>query len=134
VTGENKRHNILQEIERAHATLAEARVLYDSHLYAGAVSRAYYHAFHLAQALLLTEGLESKTHSGLAHLVSQHFVRTGRISPKVARYLGELEAERTAADYDAAAVYDEEIAREKLERAVQFGEAAAAIIRAAGYL
>lgn len=49
----------------------------------------------------------------------------------MARYLGELEGERSAADYDSAVVYTEEMALEKLDRSKAFVAAARLIIEQA---
>jgi hypothetical protein len=53
------------------------------------------------------------------HLVHQHFVRTGRLEPELAHDLTGLEADRVKADYDAAVVFTEGIARRALGQAVR---------------
>jgi uncharacterized protein (UPF0332 family) len=133
MTGDNKRQNVHLELAAAETAMREARLLYEHGMYAGAVSRAYYHAYHCARALLYSEGLEARTHAGLAHLVSLHFVKSARMDARTGRYLGELESERTAAEYDPAAVYDSDVAGEKLARAAPFGEAAMRLLLEAGY-
>jgi len=65
------------------------------------VSRAYYAAFHYARALLLTVGLEPKTHRGVVDLVVEHFERPGRLAPEIASALARLQTFRGLADYDA---------------------------------
>lgn len=134
MTEENKRANIAQELERAAQCLTVARLAADHGAYASAVAQAYYFAFHYARALLLCEGLEAKTHSGIAHLINVHFVRTGELDPKLSRALGDLHGMRLAADYDAASVFTEDISREEIERAVRYGETAREIMRRKGYV
>jgi len=133
LTEENKRHNIAQELERAEEALKAARVLADNRCYNDAVSRAYYGALHFARALMLIEGLEAKTHAGVAHLVNMHFVKSGRLDPKVSLYLGELQAVRSEADYDAAAVFTEQTARDRIDKAREYGAAIHAILQRADY-
>lgn len=96
--------------------------------------RAYYAALHFARAVMLIEGLEAKAHAGVSHLVNLHFVKSGRLNPRVPHYLSELEAVRSEADYDAAAVFTEEIVRDRIEKASEYGAAIQAIIQHAGYL
>ena len=50
-------------------------------------SRCYYAAFHAAQALLLTEGLTADTHQGVVSLFGLHFAKTGKVNPRLGRYL-----------------------------------------------
>ena len=64
-----------------------ARVLVDASLLHDAESRLYYAIYHAAVALLLTEGLEPRSHAGTASMLGLHFVKTGRMDPEDARYL-----------------------------------------------
>lgn len=121
MTDESKKFNIAQEVSKARQRLAHARLLHEARGYDTAVSQAYYAAFHFARALLLVEGLEARTHSGLIHLINVHFVRTGLVPPQDVRLLGNLESQRTVADYDAASVFTEDMADEAIASAESFG-------------
>ncbi|MEJ2696148.1 MAG: HEPN domain-containing protein [Candidatus Sulfobium sp.] len=57
-------------MENARKKLAVAERLLESGDYDDAVSRAYYAAFHAAQALLLTEGERAETQKGVSLKVS----------------------------------------------------------------
>lgn len=120
MTEENRELNIALERERWEAALRSAQLLHDGEEFADSITRAYYAALHGARAILLTEGLEARTHSGVAHLLNLHFVRTGRLTPQEARLLTQLQADREAADYDRAAVFTRELSAEVLGRARQF--------------
>lgn len=50
---------------KAKEKLAVARELFERGHYDDAVSRAYYAAFHAAQAALISEGQEADTHKGV---------------------------------------------------------------------
>src|SRR5436309_1241490 len=63
------------------------------------ISRAYYAAFYAAQALLLSEGLSSKSHTGLVSLFGLHFIKPGRIDKKYGRFLSNLLEDRQQSDY-----------------------------------
>jgi uncharacterized protein (UPF0332 family) len=44
--------------------------------------RTYYAAFHAAQAMLASQGLEADTHAGVRTLFHLHFIKLKRIDPK----------------------------------------------------
>ena len=62
-------------IEKSHEKLKVAQKLLSGDEYEDAVSRAYYSAFHAAQAALLTEGLSASSHQGLVNLFGLHLVK-----------------------------------------------------------
>lgn len=78
----NKLGNAGFEMEKGNAALEEAQILFDNAKYDGAVSRAYYAAFHYACAVLLNKGLEAKSHQGMQRLFHLHFIRTKILSDK----------------------------------------------------
>src|SRR5690606_37297691 len=80
------------------ATRCAADALLKLGLFNDAVSRAYYAAYHHIVALLLTEGLEARTHSGVGALLGQHFIVTHRVDPEVARSLSRMQQFRGEAD------------------------------------
>ncbi len=69
-------------LEKSKEKLRVAKSLLAAKNYEDAVSRAYYSAFHAAQAILLTEGLKTSTHQGTVNLFGLHFVKTGRFDRK----------------------------------------------------
>lgn len=134
MTRENKRSNILLEVDRAVQDLRDARLLREAQSHASAVAKAYYSMFHHARALILLEGLESRSHSGVIHLVNLHFVRADRLSPDVARFLAMYERLRQEADYDTAAMFTVTMADDAITAASQYGEAICEILRSSGFL
>jgi hypothetical protein len=98
LTDPNRRAHVAAELRRSEEALRAARSLLDLGLYADAVSRAYYAALHAAQALLLTEGVEPRTHRGVSGMLGLHFVVPGRIAPDRAKDLSRLEQFREEAD------------------------------------
>ena len=99
-------------LEKARAKLEVAReLLYNKH-FDDAASRAYYAAFHAAQALLLTEGQKPDTHNGLITLFGLLFVRSGKLDRKIGKILAKLkDDDRETGDYEAVSFIDEETAR-----------------------
>ena len=64
-----------------------------------ACSKAYYAAFHLMQAVLLTEGLTYSKHSGVLSGFSQHFIKTGRFPSDFGELIQRLRKDREVGDY-----------------------------------
>jgi uncharacterized protein (UPF0332 family) len=97
-----------------------------------AVSRAYYAAFHAAQAVLLTEGQHPHSHQGLLTLFSLLLVKTGKFEKKWGRLLANLKDDREAGDYEVFAWLDEETARRAVREAEEFVSEVQRYLGAAG--
>jgi uncharacterized protein (UPF0332 family) len=134
VTNENRRKNIADEVSRADAALRAADALLGLGLHADAVSRAYYAVFHFVRALLLSRGVETRTHAGLIHLFNTELVRTGAFPSSHNRLLGGLQRARELADYDAAVAFSADDARAEIADARAFAEAALAFLRGEGWV
>jgi uncharacterized protein (UPF0332 family) len=120
MTDQNRRMNLLQELARATEAFRAAEALLGLNLYADSVSRAYYAAFHVVRALLLSRGVEPKTHAGAIHLLNQEFIRPGLLPSSVNRSIAGLQRSREFADYDAATVFSAEDAQSELDSARAF--------------
>ena len=105
MTEENRAANAAEELARAEDCLEEARTLRAAGLRFGATSRAYYAVFHAARALLFSAGLEVVSHRGTVSLLGANFVKTGRLSPELARTVAHMQRDREDADYGTAAVF-----------------------------
>ncbi len=134
MTGENRKRNVADELERADEALAAARALAGLSLYNDAVSRAYYGAFHFLRAALLSRGVEPKTHSGALHLFNVELVRAGLLSGTFNRLLGGLQRARELADYDAAVRFGAEDAKAELSEAEAFGSAVREMLQREGWI
>lgn len=66
-------------LEKARNKLRVARDLAHKAEWDDAVSRAYYAAFHAAQAALLTEGQKVDTHKGLVTLFGLLLIKSGKL-------------------------------------------------------
>lgn len=96
---ENKKFNTQAEWKKALTSFKEGQVLLKENLIEGAMSRFYYAAFHAAQALLFSKGLEAKSHKGVGRLFSLHFVKSGQIDSHYSRILSHSQQDREEADY-----------------------------------
>jgi uncharacterized protein len=134
VTGENRRTNLADEVARAHQAMRSAEALHGMALHADAVSRAYYAVFHLLRALLLSRGVEPKTHAGAIHLFNTELVRAGLFPSSHNRLLGGLQRARELADYDAAVAFSAEDAAAEIGEARSFRDAALEFLAKEGWL
>jgi uncharacterized protein (UPF0332 family) len=114
MTDVNKRANVVSELDRAGESMRAARVLVDASLLHDAESRLYYAIYHAAIALLLTEGIEPRSHAGTANLLGLHFVKTGRMTPEDARLFTRIQKYRLEADYGRDFVLTDAALREDL--------------------
>lgn len=117
MTESNRRLNARQALNEALSSLDDAEFLCQNGRLKSAVSRAYYGALQAARALLFSVGLEAATHSGVAHLVYQHFVASHLLRPEVARLLRRLQVAREDADYEMAALITPEMGAESVNEA-----------------
>jgi uncharacterized protein (UPF0332 family) len=105
LTTENKKTNIKEELARAQDCLRSAALL-DAHgQTADAVSRLYYYVYHAVRALLLSKGLEPKTHEGTVRLLGLHFVKPGILDVKASHVFPKLMKYREEADYNPSYVF-----------------------------
>ena len=114
MTDANKRANVVSELGRAGDSMRAACVLVEASLLHDAESRLYYAIYHAAVALLLTEGLEPRSHAGTSSLLGLHFVKTGRMGPEDARLFARIQKYRLEADYGRDFVLTEAALREDL--------------------
>lgn len=114
-----------QELIRGYLAKARekarvARDLYAKGEWDDAISRAYYAAYHAAQAALLAEGQRADTHKGVVTLFGLLLVKTGKLDKRWGKLLSNLKDDREAGDYDALSYLDEETARRAAREAEEF--------------
>lgn len=106
--------------EKAEKKLEVAEKLFNSGDYEDAVSRAYYAVYHMTQALLLTEGEKAETHKGAVTLFGLLFVKTGKFSRSLGKYLANLKDDRESGDYEVFSYMDKETAEASIKEAKEF--------------
>lgn len=97
-----------------------ARELFAKGHWDDAVSRAYYAAFHAAQAVLLTEGQRGESHKGVVMLFGMLLVKTGKFEKKWGKFLANLKDDREAGDYEALSYLDADTASRSVQEAEAF--------------
>ncbi len=103
-------------LDKAHQSLAAARLLHEHEQYSIAAGRAYYVMFYAAEALLLGEGLRFSKHSAIIAAFGARFAKPEVVPPRFHRYLIRGQEVRTEGDYSTNPVHQEESA-EQIERA-----------------
>jgi uncharacterized protein (UPF0332 family) len=98
VTDENRRAAIALELRHAKLAQDAARLLRGAALYNDALSRLYYALFHVATALLLTDGVEPRRHRAMAHLLGAH--SAGVLSAAEIAMVSRTATYRDLADYE----------------------------------
>lgn len=88
-----------KRIATAQRRLQAARLLFDQGFTNDALSKSYYAIFAAANALLASEGLQSKKHTGVISLFSKHFIKPGLIDKKFNKILTKARDERELSDY-----------------------------------
>ena len=107
-------------LQKAEGKLEVAKKLFVTSDYEDAVSRAYYAVYHVTQALLLTEGERAETHKGVIILFSLLFIKTGKFSKNLGKFLANLKDERENGDYEVFSYIDRETAEIALREAEEF--------------
>lgn len=108
MTDENKKKNIAAELERASQSLGASLLLSKEGFLNDAVSRLYYFVLHHVRALLLSKGLEPKSHEGALRLFGLHFIREGIFAINTSHIFSKLMKLREEADYNPAYFFTSE--------------------------
>ena len=109
--------------DKALESLADARDFLERR--PGLSARMSYEAtYHFTAALFVSEGITiSKTHRGLNSELYHHFVDKELFPREIAAYLGQLEKDRSTAQYDPIEKVQKEEAQKNLQKAELFCEA-----------
>lgn len=134
MTEENKKENIKAELERASRTLRDADLLFRDGSVLGAVSRLYYSLLYAVRALLLTKGLEPKSHEGVLRVFASHFVKEGVFQRQDSHLFAKLMKYREEADYSPAFVFSEEDFERLRAEAQDLSERIRSYLKEKGYL
>ncbi|MDA2919468.1 HEPN domain-containing protein [Desulfobacterota bacterium AH_259_B03_O07] len=97
---ENKKENISEEIDRANEALRAAILLFEHRFFNDAISKLYYFLLYYIRALLLTKGLEPKSHESALRLFGLHFVKKRIFRAIDSHVFSKLMKYREEADYN----------------------------------
>ena len=120
---EDRQYLVRSYRDKALESLEDAREFLERR--PGLSARMSYEAvYHLTAALFVSEGISMpKTHRGLNSELYHNFVNKGFFPRDTAAYLGQLEKDRSTAQYDPIEIIQAEEAKKNLQKAVLFCEA-----------
>lgn len=85
-----RRVYVKYRMESAFTTLDAARVLAKNGFWNSCVNRLYYSVFYAVNALLVSQKIQTKSHTSTKSQFSLHFVKTGKFDKRFGRLLAEL--------------------------------------------
>ena len=86
--------------EKAYNTLKEAEDMIDTKHWNLAFQRLYYACFYMASALLMSRGINARTHNGVVGQLGQNFVSKGFLTKDEGRLYSRLLQNRITGDYN----------------------------------
>ena len=131
---QNKKANILEEIERANEAIKVAYLLFENGFFRDAVSRLYYSLLYFVRGLLLTEGFEPKSHEGALRLFGLHFVKKGLFKAEDSHIFSKLMKYREEADYNPSYTFAREDFIEFKDESDRLIQKIMVYLKANGYL
>jgi uncharacterized protein (UPF0332 family) len=109
-----------QEIKSSQERLEAAEILLKNRKIVDSISRAYYAMFHAARALLYLYGVEPRTHEGVIREFSRIITEEKLMDKKFGRNLRQAFEMRESGDYRVGVIFEEEDAKDVLEKAKEF--------------
>lgn len=91
---------VIFRLQKAEATLEEAKGNMQMQYWAVVANRVYYAAYYAVSALLIYNGFDAQTHGGIIRLFGLHFISKGIISRESGRLYSKLFELRQTGDYD----------------------------------
>ena len=100
LTDEQRRDIVQYRMENAQKMLLEVESHRKNEFYNTAVNRMYYACYYAATALLISMGIEVKSHDGVRLSLGKYVVMSGLLSPELGRFYSRLFSKRSTGDYD----------------------------------
>jgi len=120
LTETERKEVVKHNLEKANDTLAEIPVLIEHKFYRTAANRLYYACFYAATALLINDGYEAHTHSGVKTLLGLHYIKENKIDKSFGKMYEKLFDLRQKGDYSNWIDIKEEDIKPLLEPAEKF--------------
>ena len=100
LTAEKSKDSVKYRMENARTRNAEVESHRQNGFYNTAVNRMYYACYYAATAMLVSMGIEVKSHDGVRQCLGKHIVMEGLLSPDLGRFYSRLFSKRSTGDYD----------------------------------
>lgn len=103
-----KEDYVKYRLEKAHEALDAAQVLLQNKLWNSVVNRLYYACFYAVNALLVQDGINAQTHTGVKTQFFLFFVKIGKVSKTLGKLYADLFDGRQKGDYNDFYDFEEE--------------------------
>ena len=104
-------------LEKARECLKDAERNLNDNAYAVAANRSYYCIYHAIRSVLITIGVEYKSHSGNISEFRRNFIKTGIFSVEFSDIIGSAFEVRNDSDYEDFYVISKEEVAEQTKNA-----------------
>jgi len=119
---------ISYKIERSAEIMEDAKLLAANKRWRSCVNRLYYSAFHLVNALLFLDGINSKSHDGLKSKFLQLYIKTNIIDIEYGKLYSRLIDWRQESDYSVFIDFEESDVAPIIEKVKKFNHILTQII------
>ena len=120
---------IKYRLERANESIEEAKILAEAKHWNSVANRLYYACFYAVIGLLFQGGFRTKSHDGVRILLSNEFVKTGKLANEFGKFYGELFNKRQESDYKDIKRFTEDEIIPLIPKAENFIEINKALIK-----
>ena len=100
LTSQQRYDIVTYRIENAQKTLGEIKDLVALKYYNTAANRMYYACYYAASALLIANGIATKSHDGVKQMFGLHFIKRGVLPMHLSSIYSTLFKRRLSGDYD----------------------------------
>lgn len=100
LTEEQRKDIVRYRMENAQNTLEEVKSHRENGYYNTAINRMYYACYYAASALLIANGIVTKSHDGVRQQLGLNFVLTGKITQEQGKFYSRLFSKRSSGDYE----------------------------------
>jgi len=90
---------VAYRLTRAKETIQEVSILFENNLWRVSANRLYYACFYATTALLINDGYETHTHSGVKTLLNLHYISKNKIDKSFGKMYQQLFNLRQDGDY-----------------------------------
>lgn len=118
----SQQDQIKYRIEKSNVTFNEAETLAESGFWNGAAARLYYSCFYSVLALLLSEGVEIRTHNGVRTEFFKRFIKNNIFPREFSVLYSDLMNKRQESDYDDFLNFTGEDIQPLFEKAKSFND------------
>ncbi|KPL05304.1 MAG: hypothetical protein AMJ73_01445 [candidate division Zixibacteria bacterium SM1_73] len=129
-----KNQEVKAYLKLSDEALESAQLLYNNQKFRDCVSRAYYSMFYMTKALLCNTERPAHKHRGVIDQFNLYYVRPKKIDHKFyLRYVKAFE-DRMIADYQVLEPILKELAKQKLQDAIEFRREILRVLKEEGRL